>query len=366
MARVLGCLATAFVVSLALGCGTQPIPQTAVAGTTIAIPIPNGFVPGFGRRLDQYPEDPPGVLLSFPYDPDLDDPQRGELVFLLYDSQHTDPPRFLKINYITRVAMHESTDASYGEKSKYRPGQVLAFVDLPPDLATDSYTIEVERWRRADGSDEFEQMPLTILPSGGGDPVDWLGWGGAGPSSGIPISIVAQPAQQDLTFVPRAWEKFFFGQYSVENQLMNELANFVPHPSFSFYALEEGMEQLNAAAYEVELQYPRALMRVRGVRLDRNHPSGALVTWSIDPPETEGAVACDVAPGLATLRIQVVDPDELSRRVFVAYELRNYDDTCGRRIAMTDIVYDPADLIAFDVDGDEIIAIGGLDPKDFD
>ena len=108
-------LAVIALLVIPVACGTKPIPMIAVAGTTVTIPIPDGFPTGFGRVVaGSSAADPLSSVPAFSAASPLEDPQRGELLFSLLDSNGTHL-RYLPVAYITRVHMSpQSRSATAG------------------------------------------------------------------------------------------------------------------------------------------------------------------------------------------------------------------------------------------------------------
>ena len=337
---------------LAMGCGTQPIPRIAVAGTTIAVLIPPAFKPGFGRVLGADPDNPPA------YDPGApeEDPQRGEMVFELVDDQDVHV-KYLELNYITRVSIDEASPGSINGVTEWEAGQVIAFLKIPkdtrltPDPSSPDAILVERRRRKVEDVDSFETVLTTI--QWGGLPFPWRGWGTPYPDQGIPIVIQEQPGgSQDDWFTPQTcWGKFL-GSYQSDD-FSDDLPSLTPYPRFRIFVREFDEDRTSPAAWEFELSYPANKIAVQGVGLYREGPSGALVTWS---PVDVGDASCENGTD-TTIAIQMIDPERNAKGVEVAFELQNFaSGQCPARASSDDFTVNLESFVAYNADGVEYAA----------
>lgn len=352
---ILGGCTTSFF--LLIGCGSQPIGRVAVPGTTITIPVPPTYYPGYGLRIGTDPATAPAYDENNP----SEDPQRGELLFKLV--KLADPPEvygYLPRRWITRVAIDESSPQAHnGAVVDTTAGQVLAFVDIPVDVEDGDYVIEVERYRRDPSSPTnafaFVTTDVDInIPFGGGiQTVPWIGWGTSDPSAGIPIKIqgpaIDPPEFTDLV----GWDEVF-GVYSGSLPLTAaDLRNYTPVPTFTIVAYAGTAP----AAWEAEFDYPKDRIRIRSVKLFRDAPSNGIVRYEADDPNA--TVSCGAGSG--RLKVKVIDPDQETLGVKVAYELRNFADTCGARaVPSADFDLVANTFRAYDASGTLMTGIGPL------
>lgn len=337
-------------------CGGQPIGRVVVPGTTIAIPVPPSYYGGFGLRIGTDPATAPAYDENHP----LEDAQRGELLFKLVQLPSEAVYGYLPRRWITRVAIDESALEAINGSFNAAEGQVIAFVDIPVDVDDGDYEIRVERHRRdpASPTRAFVQTATTIdvtIPFAGLlQDVPWNGWGGWDPSAGIPIQVQGPPANPPKFTELMGWADVF-GEYrgtlgALTNQ---ELRNHTPYPSFRIGA---GTYENLPAAVEMEFDYPINRMRIRGVKVTRDGPSGAIVRWDAEDPDA--IVGCSAPPG--RLKIMMIDPDREAAGVEVAYELRNFAQPCGDRIVPSEDIEPVASTFkAYDEDG---ILLSGIAP----
>lgn len=340
--------------AVGVGCGSRPLPQIATEGSTIVLAIPQNLPLGFGRAFAGNP-----AAGEPPYDPEskLEDPQRGELVFELVDA-FGDPPTgpggpqvFLPLRLLTQVFPHAGYPLSIAPGSLasfMAEGQPVALLDIPVDAvpATGDYFVEVRRYRRDPlNRDDFVFVPsVTSL----GEP--WLGWGreAASPSSpeSIPIRILEGDGVDRTTpangWVDIAGVGLSFGDFG------NNLDLLTPLPDFEVSVTQAADPGPPPAAWEVEISYPREVVRVATVTSDSTTPGSAIVSWTADQATS---VACGAPPD--TLRVQVADPSRRTRTVRVSFELVNYDAGCGRRVEATDFSPVPGTFRAYDESGVE-------------
>lgn len=335
-------------------CGTQPIGRVAVPGTTVAIPVPPSYAPGFGLRIGTDPAAAPAYVEGHAQE----DPQRGELLFKLTSAGGAISYGYLPRRWITRAALDESTPESLNGSFDGTSGQVIAFVDIPTTIATGDYEIRVERFRRDPASPTRAFAPVTTMitetiPLGGPVSMPWRGWGTADPSSGIPIKIQGPAIDPPMYTELHGWAEVF-GDYADGPFSQEELRDYTPYPSFAIYA---GLGPTWPAAVQMEFDYPIERMRIRGVKVFRDGPSSAIVRWQAEDPNA--TVGCSPgSPG--RLKIHLIDPDRQALGVEVAYELRNFSASCGNRVVPSDDV----DFVAstyetYDQDG---VQLSGFTP----
>jgi hypothetical protein len=203
--RVVAALGALAILGL-VGCGTETIPRKAVAGTTIAIPIPKTYPTGFGRAISAGMSRTAYTTTLLPWPQysatsGLEDEARGEFVFSLYGSAGVFRT-YLPVRYVGRIRVDENSPAAVGLESGFEAAQAVAFVDIPSNVPWGSYTIEVEHYRRAMGSpyDFVREQPQL-------EGADWVGWGQRGlygpesnPGVGIPIKIETGSAARHNDF----------------------------------------------------------------------------------------------------------------------------------------------------------------------
>jgi hypothetical protein len=330
------------------GCGAHPIGRDAVPGTTVAIPVPPSYFPGYGLRIGSSPAGAPAYVEGDPQE----DPQRGELLFKL---KKIGGPEYgyLPRRWITRVGLDEATPESMNGGFQGPQGQVLAFVDIPVDVEDGDYELIVERWRRDPSSptNTFAFVPTTVTDTvmfGGPMTFDWKGWGTDTPAAGIPIKIQG-PAANPPMFTPLQGFADVFGEYGYNLAFSaQELRNYTPDPEFLLLA---GNGTEFPAAWELEFDYPIERVRVLSVALARDGASNGIVRWQAE--DEQASIPCSSPPG--RLKIQVVDPDQQAWAVRVVYNLRNFADTCGARaVPSADFDAVPDTFKAYTLDGTQL------------
>jgi hypothetical protein len=353
------------------GCGTLPIPTVAVAGTTITIPIPSAFNPGFGRVMNEalkgkpYNEPRPvGTAVQYVAGSRLEDEQLGEMLFALHSVN--DPVAgfvgYLRVRHMVRVHMDEGSRAANpapGETaqssgSDWTAGQALALVDIPGDLpiegATD-YWIFPERWKRNESDpDQFLQDQPTTNSGG----TTWRGWGTSDPGSGIPITIV--PAVAGDHFNPfKGWDNWFTGEgnYLSSNSLADDLSDLTPRPKVTLLVLDIDA-LVFPAAFEVEIGYPREVVEILGMELVRAGKSEAVIAWQ---PDT-GELGDCTSPTQGSFRISMVDPEQKTLGARIIYRLRDFA-SCGRT-GPGEFVPNTASLKAYDMDGSPMETVSAI------
>ncbi len=330
-----------------ISCGAQPIPLKAVAGSTITILVPPAFYPGFGRVITGDPAAAPA------YDPlnPLEDLQRGELVFRLCEFVNCgagQPGPWLERVAVTRVKVDEAASGvTQAGPLGLEKGQVIALVNLPSTGVEGDYWIQVERYRRdrTVAGLPFEKVDTFIYY--GGWPWPWLGWGDSRPNFGIPIHIVPEPVGAPTPV--RGWAEFGgYNSFWIEE---DDWVGVTPDPTFTILVPHDFGPP--PAAWELKLNYPVKKMRITGVELFRHKPSEAMVRFDTND---NGSATCSTPDDVLT--IQVVDPDQKAGGVEVAFELRNFTDTCGGRVDPANATeFSIASLTAYDLGGNEVAGV---------
>lgn len=353
-----------FLVVLLTGCGTHTIPIAAVPGTTITVPVPDGFGAGFGRALNtqlstSYGSTVPG--LNVPIGADyLEDYQNGELLFALYGFTFGCVHKitfitYLPVRYITRVHVDEASRQSMpavGEPPVIdgtgpMVGQVLAFVDIPGAVpAPGQYCVFVERWKRSPASPTmFEEHP----PYANEPPAPWRGWTGWYPQWGLKLNVVDPPAGwPSLGFVgfnPFDVYDKVAGNYAGGQATQEELGSLAPRPKLTFWVHNVFVPPL-PAAWEVAIQYPLAKIEILGVELGALHRSAAIASLG---PTTGTPGGCS---DLGSTKISVVDPDQEAPFANVVYRVRDFVN-CGRAVE-GDFAVLGGSFKAYDVNGSQI------------
>ena len=346
-----GCLG--LLLSLAAGCGSQPIPTVAVTGSTATVVLPREFSTGYGMAavgrlgaLSVGGSDVFDPTVSYDSSSKIEDPQRGEMVFELVTLSGVHVA-YLPVRYITRMGPSElSPLAEQPDTFALNSlGVAIAMVDIPSNVpAPLDYKIKLTRYVRNETTLEFEPLPEAL----GSTP--WYGWGNGGDPSGIPIRIEAGDGSNHFTPY-NAWTDFFGNlASSTVASTTNMLKSAVPRPfvSFAVAYTNSGGTDVVAPAWEAELTYPRKKLAIRNVGLGSNLPSRAMVSHMVMDPEP---VDCNDGADTGTLRLLVLDPEARHAGVRIAFELLNFDQACGGRAAATDFQVVPGSLKAYDLDG---------------
>jgi len=339
------------VIAALAGCGSEMVPGVVVEGTTAMVAIPMEFEVGYGRRLSVAGVDP-AVTPTLAYaatgaEANLEDLQRGELVFTLYRLSPAEKVGVLPVRYLTRVAQDPGSKRAQGTLQFHEDHfQPIAFLDIPtgivpnggdPGVANqEDFEIEVTRWRRsAADPDDFERVLQ-------GTDEDWVGWGNpaaAGSiSQRIPITIVDAidvllPGEEDPKDAIRhtakqAWGPYFGQIASIYAE--GNLRDAVPQPEFRVQVPDATSPP---HAWNLSIGFPAERIEIEAVRLIRGNPSGGYVGWSATPSPTSDCTAS--VPG--TLDVHVADPDQLSRGIAVAFRFVNQGNAaCRQRIVATD------------------------------
>lgn len=357
-----------------LGCGTSAIPTVAVEGTTITIPIPKGYPAGFGLALSRAMTS--GSLVTALPQPNFsatspwEDVQRGEVVFRLERGGNL--RTYLPVRLITRGHIDEATTAaeSTSASSGWGVGQVLAFVDIPADVGptpTDASGnvivpdgIVVQRFRRPlvpDGTGQlvpFVEDPPMIGSS------QWRGWakipwntsGPENPLDPIPITIVARPGNAPGLTPLRGWDHGF-GALD-EAAFDDDLELLLPNPKVRVW-LSNPLAPSPPAAVEIQIQYPREYVDLRGAEVNRGSKSDGLVIFEPDPNTNPLPSDCG-ASELGTFRVKVIDPTSRTNEVYVPYRVRNFDKICRKRLAPADFTITA--VVGYDQNGVQIPGYG--------
>ncbi len=337
--QILG--AAVLVGGLSFGCGSYSVPMVAAEGTTIMLPVPNGYGTGFSRvisdaMLAQYPSGQPipasfftNNTVSIPYDPgsSLEDEIRGELVLQLTELYGTHVS-YLPIRYITRVHSDETSVSGHpGTWPGLSRGQVVAFVDVPDGAIPHNYghekfRIYVRKYTRMSGTPEvFEET--TPLSEG----FPWTGWGsgvfGMDHSlAPIPIKLVKNPDPGPSYNPFTAFEDIIgYARYEVETSLKQEL---VPRPTLGL-VMFKGWGVPNPAAWEASVSFPRSTVQVIGAELNSTQKSTATLIFK--PDDDTSSQACP--GGTGTVTVSVIDPRKLANQVRLILEPRDLEE-CGR------------------------------------
>ncbi len=354
-----------FLIVILTACGTHTIPIAAVPGTTITIPVPDGFGAGFGRALntklstEAYGQTVPGLPVPIGADY-LEDYQNGELLFALYGFTSSCANKitfitYLPVRYITRVhvdeASRQATPAAEEppaiDGTPPAVGQVLAFVDIPEVVpAPDRYCVFVERWKRhPSATTTFEEVP----PHANDPPLVWRGWTGWYPQRGLKLNVVAAPSGWPslgwVNFNPFDVYDEVAGNYVGGAVTQEELGSLAPRPKLTFRVQNVFMPPL-PAAWEVEIRYPLAKIEILGVELGAVHRSAAIASLG---PTTGTPGGCG---DLGSTKISVVDPDRVAAFANIVYRILDFTN-CGRAIA-ADFAVLGGSFKAFDVNGNLI------------
>ena len=348
-----GCLL--MVALVALGCGSQPIPLSAQAGTTFVLMVPQHIVPGFGRGWsgehppDPYaPDGPPlrgwgGVAGNSP-DLSLEDLQRGELFIYAVNPNDATDFHKLPLAYITRLSPARTSAASLArtrvqqdpsylitaeEDQANWAGQVIAFIDIPVAVPGNVYHIYTERAFR------------RILPVNKWDVEAWeFAWF----TGGLPVQLRILPAEDPNG--PGEFSAFLGANHNTWQGNEERLKTMVPYPELhiDLATVVAGPAIFRPAAAEITLDYPGGSLAIAGVSLGKNNPSAAIVRWEILPgtPPTE-------CFDKQTLQIYLIDPDELTGKLRVAFHHKD-PSTCPYRVGLIDFSIESWDF--YNANGD--------------
>jgi hypothetical protein len=344
--------------ALLSGCGSQVIPGLVVEGTTATIAIPADFDVGYGRAWagtndETEPAFAPTSL--------VEDLQRGELIFRLYEVGQSVPGTKLAVRYITRVMRDASTSFATGT---YPHSQPVAFLDIPYGLVDDgaekAYEIKVQRFRRdPTATPAFKYVLVTQSYF----TTDWWGWGSNDGGAGsqfqrIPIKVMDSP--DDTGSVIPSTNRYTpidaWGPYparGTSGQIRKGIATqgildySVPRPEFRIAAAPNTGPR---AAWDMQLTYPADRMQVLDVRILRENPSGAVAVWKASPTSPPGCGS----PMSGTLDLHVADLQG-SNGVAVVFGLANQTATaCQQRIQSNDIAIVPNSYRGYDINGNQV------------
>ncbi len=349
-----------------LGCGSEPIPRVAVTGTTISIAIPPSYPVGFSRAMSnqmiQYLVTNPDSLVTAPLPAPsysstsgLEDEARGELVFSLMSGSTF--VTYLPVRYITRVHPDENAPAATAVDPGFSGGQAIALLDIPKAVLANSYSIQVDLYRRDPIAVGHAFENLDPQPQLEGE--DWIGWGQspADPHQGIPIQIVAGSAARYNAFT--GWAEFF-GTLA-NDEVSDDAKLIVPHPAIRIRL--HGESEAAPAAIDLALDYPREKIEILGVQLERADRSSAVALLS---PDTGSVSGCSSQSG--TVGISVADPEAATAAIQVAYRVRPLDQAGCGLLAAGDVTIPSASVRAYDGSGEEITpatSVGVLNPLAF-
>lgn len=314
-------------------------------GTTATIAIPINFEVGYGRAWAGAPAGTPPN-----YDPvsAVEDLQRGELIFTLYDGS-TEVAK-LPVLFITRIARDPaSSQFSHYHEDVFQP---VAFVNIPQGLAEpgviEEYEIEIRRWRR--DLDEGPNVFTPVTPD-----LNWVGWGKTDPgptTQRIPIEVVGSPDGVDRYTPVEGWG-LNLGQVQTGPFVPITIDLTVPRPEFRIQV--PNSVQQPPYAWEMDVEYPNERMQVVDVRLIRGNPAGGHVAWSATPPPTSDCTANPPTKG--TLKLHVADPQGYSRGVAVVFALINQNQpACRKRIESADLQIVSGTPRAYNISGGTISA----------
>jgi hypothetical protein len=269
---------------ITIACGGNPIPMTAVRGSTVLIPIGGGGIVDGTKMGYGTPALPDGA-------PARRDWQRGRLRIWL-DSEPSDsvpPEGELLVRSITRVRPDRASPAGLSEGEDYWLGdQVALVVDIPATAPLGWFYLIVERvipqW---DGTDWDQEVTATSAPAyrglleivdGAGSPTPW-----------------------------DAWADIWSGNVSAS------IPGFVPYPKFRF-VVQSSTTPIGSARFTIT--YPTSRMLIHGIvaepiSVDRiDWGPSALISYS------------EPTPGV--LEVSCVAPEGVVQPAFaIVFELTN-------------------------------------------
>lgn len=381
------------------GCGSQPLPMDAVEGTTAIITVPDGLGIGYGRAWAGHPDfdlvNPALAPAPGAAGGRAEDFQRGEMIFLLTDTQSGFVKR-LPVRLITSVAIDPASTEALDPSNVVVERQTVVLLDIPTGIVSDAersrnMTIFVHRYRRDPTTQTFAQIPFTstdYLPSSWGAPktLNAVGWANnPSPPAGnynfvsyyisdpnnpggpypIPITIVDSPKPEGsevnpneprTTSVTEGWlleaAPPSCSPYTVRMRRSDGLGfnalleDTVPNPEFEIAPSVGG-----TSAWEVNLTFPKERMRVLGAHLDRENAIGGFLAWTADSSVTPSGSSCGNAPG--NLKLRVADPAGLTEKVRVVFELTNttLGSSCRVPIVSSDLVINSTTSKAYNNNG---------------
>lgn len=355
-------LGLAAIAGMTTGCGSKPIPLVAVAGTTITLAIPMNFTVGYGRALVgdwDITEIPPLTDEDSP----LEDLQNGEL-WIGLENLATGVETSVEVRQILRVGADPASRMATnppGVSVNLSKGQAIAFLDIPADLPAGDYEMRVYRLRRrpgsVPGSGPYEPFFWEQLHTGEW----WTGWGDGSSPTGVPITVLEHDGQEHFTPLVGWLDHPAVGGLGSQD-VSADLQLLAPFPEVEIRVPEAAvsLSETPPAAWELEVDYPRHILRIRGVSIADLDRSTAIVMW--DAADPDATVSCSEPAD--TLKIQVIDPERRTLGVRVAYQLRNFAESCGRRAVNADFVPDPASFVAYDDNGVELASSYQILPFD--
>ena len=289
------------------GCSGQPIPLSGHAGATFTLALGSEQFEQAGFR---------SVVTQAFSD---DDTQRGELVFRLCPIPPPTPPAdpcpaqetfTLVTKYVTALTAHRASEA--GIKNEFLVAgasvdpvaEVMVWIDIPPTVDPGTYNFDVKIKRNGALEDflEFTDFgTFEVLPGGPEDP--------------NPFFSILNDA-------------ITFGDAETKSMLYQT----VPKPVLELEF--DGGVATDLAAATITLSYAEDKIRVRSVHEANQLGQGSIVRFShtnfcyelFDPDPT--FEICIAALGSDdSLVIHLVDPDQLTKRLAVAFELRDVNVT---------------------------------------
>jgi hypothetical protein len=153
------------VIATLAGCGSEMVPGVAVEGTTAMVAIPMEFEVGYGRRLSTAGVDPAETpTLAYAAtgsEANLEDLQRGELVFTLYRLSPAEKVGVLPVRYITRVAQDPGSKRAQGTLQFHEDTfQPIAFLDKRAEIEIDPASAD-------ELADALEDLDRLLYPEAG-------------------------------------------------------------------------------------------------------------------------------------------------------------------------------------------------------
>lgn len=260
--------ALALTILLTAGCGSEPFPLAAQAGSTILIPVA-------GEKTANATVGYGSALLG---QAGIRDGQRGELVFTLTGGSqvHT-----LVTRFVTRLGPDPAAQAAIDNRvdDPLAPAlgisQVIALVEIPTGVPAGNYTMTISRCEFLSYGgpcepvtpDVYYSRPFTILP----------GTGTQMPTTG------------------------FLGQFSQDTS--TGLRSLYPFPKVPL-----AFAPTAPAAAHLVVNYPKTKIEVKSVFEEQHQGRGSIVSWSDDP--VAGQVTIDF-----------VDPDASVYSLAIAFDL---------------------------------------------
>jgi len=351
------------------GCGTFSLPRVAAKGTTIMIPVPDGFGAGFGRVLnDELPfgpsVDPATISVPFASNTLIDDHQRGELLFALREGSNVSSNlvTYLPVRYAGRVHADEVSrrvlpaegDSFYPIGTPAEVGQTVAFIDIPYATQPGTYYVFVERWKRKQNPTNVFEKIAPVVFHGTTPWLSWAGFTGYGtshPTIGMKLHVVDSGHGELFHEATHGFDKWFVDGGYYGGIYGGDLDQLIPSPKLRIW-LGNPYSPNYPAAFELTLQYPAGKLEIMGATLGNLHRSGALVGLS----KAESPAGCG---GTGSAHISLVDPEQRTQWIEVVYRLRDFGG-CGRAVP-SDFTIVPESLKAYDPSGNAIGAVAYRD-----